>query len=92
MSGRRQADLCGLGFRQTLPAHARSTSINVTMGGELDIYKHNPWRAPGFAPERHDTFGQKGTTLPPLETGTRVRPALRRLLHRCCCCSATAFG
>jgi len=49
-SGRRQTDLCGLGFNNTLPDYARSVNRNATIGSELDIYKHNPWRAPGFAP------------------------------------------
>jgi len=47
-SGRRQTDLCQLGKEQTLPVYARSININAT--GIYDIYKHNPWRAPGNAP------------------------------------------
>lgn len=49
-SGRRQTDLCGLGKNATLPNWARSVNLNATIGSELDIYKHNPWRAPGNAP------------------------------------------
>lgn len=31
------------------PAH-RTVNRNATAGSDLDIYKHNPWRAPGYAP------------------------------------------
>jgi hypothetical protein len=34
---------------------------NVTAGSELDIYKHNPWRAPGSAPVI-DSCGLAGGT------------------------------
>lgn len=51
MSGRRQTDLCGLGKVATLndPKY-RSVNRNATAQGPNDIYKHNPWRAPGSAP------------------------------------------
>ena len=49
-SGRRQTDLCGAGKRPTQPDHARSVNVNATRGSELDIYRHNPWSAPGNAP------------------------------------------
>lgn len=50
-SGRRQVDLCGLGKKQTL-TDPKYWSVNrdATPGSDLDIYKHNPWRAPGSAP------------------------------------------
>lgn len=50
-SGRRQTDLCGLGFKQTL-TDKKYWSLNrdAVPGSSLDIYKHNPWRAPGAAP------------------------------------------
>jgi len=50
-SGRRQIDLCGLGKEATLndPKY-RSVNRNATAGSAQDIYKHNPWRAPGSAP------------------------------------------
>ena len=50
-SGRRQIDLCGLGMNATLndPKY-RSVNRNATAGSKEDIYKHNPWRAPGSAP------------------------------------------
>lgn len=50
-SGRRQIDLCGLGMKATLndPKY-RSVNRNATAGSKEDIYKHNPWRAPGSAP------------------------------------------
>eukprot|EP00051_Salpingoeca_urceolata_P026302 m.476804 g.476804 ORF g.476804 m.476804 type:complete len:369 (+) comp20661_c0_seq1:1385-2491(+) len=51
MSGRRQTDLCGLGKKATLndPKY-RSVNRNATAGSPDDVYKHNPWRAPGSAP------------------------------------------
>lgn len=49
-SGRRQTDLCRLGFNDTLPDYARSVNRNAVRGSEFDIYRHNPWRAPGAAP------------------------------------------
>jgi len=50
LSGRRQTDLCGLGMKATLPDYARSVNRNATRFSELDIYRHNPWSAPGSAP------------------------------------------
>lgn len=50
LSGRRQTDLCKLGFKATLPEYARSVNRNATRFSELDIYQHNPWSAPGHAP------------------------------------------
>eukprot|EP00036_Acanthoecidae_sp_10tr_P009679 CAMPEP_0182924574 /NCGR_PEP_ID=MMETSP0105_2-20130417/6679_1 /TAXON_ID=81532 ORGANISM="Acanthoeca-like sp., Strain 10tr" /NCGR_SAMPLE_ID=MMETSP0105_2 /ASSEMBLY_ACC=CAM_ASM_000205 /LENGTH=383 /DNA_ID=CAMNT_0025062369 /DNA_START=31 /DNA_END=1182 /DNA_ORIENTATION=+ len=51
MSGRRQVDLCGLGKKQTL-TDPKYWSVNrdAVPGSPNDIYKHNPWRAPGSAP------------------------------------------
>eukprot|EP00041_Stephanoeca_diplocostata_P012818 m.215583 g.215583 ORF g.215583 m.215583 type:complete len:367 (+) comp19104_c0_seq1:91-1191(+) len=51
MSGRVQYDLCGLGKVATLndPKY-RTVNRNATAGSPDDIYKHNPWRAPGNAP------------------------------------------
>ena len=48
ISGRRQIDLCGLGKEATLndPKY-RSVNRNATAGSPQDIYRHNPWRAPG---------------------------------------------
>lgn len=50
-SGRRQVDLCGLGKKQTLtdPKYW-SVGRDAIPGSDMDIYKHNPWRAPGSAP------------------------------------------
>lgn len=50
-SGRRQTDLCGRGFQATIndPMH-RSVNRAALAGSPQDIYRHNPWRAPGFAP------------------------------------------
>lgn len=50
-SGRIQADLCGGGKVATLnDPELRTVNRNATAGSEYDIYKHNPWRAPGSAP------------------------------------------
>ena len=50
-SGRRQTDLCGLGKKQTL-TDVKYWSVNrdAVPFSDLDIYQHNPWRAPGSAP------------------------------------------
>ena len=50
-SGRRQVDLCGLRKKQTLtnPLYW-SVNRDAEPGSPYDIYKHNPWRAPGSAP------------------------------------------
>jgi len=62
VSGRRQVDLCGLGMKATLndPKY-RSVNRNATAGSPQDIYKHNPWRAPGSAPTG-DVCGYAGGT------------------------------
>ena len=51
MSGRRQIDLCGSGKQATVndPMY-RSVNRAAEAGSIYDIYKHNPWRAPGSAP------------------------------------------
>ena len=56
VSGRRQTDLCKKSFVGQLPTHA--IAINgfspngsaVPRDSVFDIYRHNPWRAPGHAP------------------------------------------
>ena len=50
VNGRQQVDICGLGKKATLPDQFRSVNRNATAGSPLDIYQHNPWRAPGTAP------------------------------------------
>ncbi len=62
LQGRRQQDLCGLGKQPTIndPKY-RSVNRNATAGSPLDIYKHNPWRAPGNAPVA-DACGLAGGT------------------------------
>lgn len=49
-SGRRQVDLCESGKKQTL-SDPKYWSVNrdAIPFSELDIYRHNPWRAPGSA-------------------------------------------
>lgn len=61
MSGRRQIDLCGLGKNATNNAMGRSLNQNATPFAPNDIYRHNPWRAPGSAPVA-DPCGLAGGT------------------------------
>ena len=68
ISGRVQKDICGLGMKATLPAYARSLNLASTPGSPEDIYKHNPWRAPGAAPIA-DVCGLAGGTPWAAEVG-----------------------
>ena len=61
VSGRVQIDLCGKGHPSTLPPQFRTVNLNSTPGSVLDIYKWNPWRAPGAAPVM-DACGLAGGT------------------------------
>jgi len=50
VSGRVQIDICGLGKNATNnDVSTRTVNRNATAGSIYDIYKHNPWRAPGTA-------------------------------------------
>ena len=49
-SGRRQIDLCDSGKVGTLPEQYRTVNRGSVFNSLNDIYKHNPWRAPGNAP------------------------------------------
>lgn len=61
-NGRLQIDLCGLGKHATINEPLlRTVNRNATAGSEFDIYKHNPWRAPGTAPVA-DACGLAGGT------------------------------
>ena len=68
ISGRVQKDICGRGMKATLPAYARSLNLASTPGSPEDIYKHNPWRAPGAAPIA-DVCGLAGGTPWAAEVG-----------------------
>jgi len=62
VSGRKQVDLCGLGKKATInDPILRTVNRNATAGSNYDIYKHNPWRAPGSAPVM-DACGLAGGT------------------------------
>jgi len=50
VSGRRQIDLCGSGLTRTIDPKYRSVNRDSVPGSPEDIYKHNPWSAPGSAP------------------------------------------
>jgi len=78
-----------------LPDFAIAVNRDAERNSKYDIYRHNPWRAPGFAPiadacglaggtpwvalapeegqyvnTTHARHGMKGTSLPPMDTGT----------------------
>ena len=61
VSGRRQTDLCKKGFVGQLPDDAIAVNRDVERNSPQDIYRHNPWRAPGFAPVA-DACGLAGGT------------------------------
>jgi hypothetical protein len=65
VSGRRQVDLCGKGLVGMLPDESvsvnREHATGASRNGKLDIYRHNPWRAPGHAPVA-DACGLAGGT------------------------------
>lgn len=61
VNGRVQTDLCGLGMKATNNGAARSLNLNATAFAANDIYRHNPWRAPGSAPVA-DACGLAGGT------------------------------
>jgi hypothetical protein len=56
VSGRRQTDVCKKGFVGELPSEAIAVNRAFENGTAVprdsiyDIYRHNPWRAPGHAP------------------------------------------
>lgn len=51
LSGRRQVDLCGKGKQATInDPKFRTVNRDAVAGSPQDLYKHNPWRAPGTAP------------------------------------------
>lgn len=60
-SGRRQTDLCKSGFVGKLPDFAIAVNRNAERNSPYDIYRHNPWRAPGHAPIA-DACGLAGGT------------------------------
>jgi len=66
LSGRRQIDLCGSGKPRTIDPKYRTLNRNATPGSDLDIYRHNPWAAPGTAPVA-DACGLAGGTPWPQE-------------------------
>jgi len=48
--GRVQTDLCGSGAVRTIADEFRSCNRDAATGSPQDIYRHNPWSAPGTAP------------------------------------------
>eukprot|EP01047_Picozoa_sp_COSAG01_P033381 COSAG01_NODE_2453_length_7674_cov_13.713003_4_plen_185_part_00 len=67
VSGRRQTDVCKRGFVGRLPSEAIAVNRAFPNGTAIprdsiyDIYRHNPWRAPGHAPVA-DPCGLAGGT------------------------------
>ena len=64
LSGRRQIDLCDSGMTRTIDPKYRTVNRNATAGSEEDIYKHNPWAAPGTAPVANACGLAGGTPWP----------------------------
>jgi len=57
---RAQVDTCGIGMQPTIcDPRLRTYNVGAECGSEADIYKHNPWRAPGTAPI-FDACGRAG--------------------------------
>jgi hypothetical protein len=52
-------DRCGSGAKATLNPALRTFNKHTVPGSDADIYKHNPWRAPGTAPV-FDACGMAG--------------------------------
>lgn len=78
VSGRRQIDVCGSGKKRLIDPKYRTVNLNATPGSAEDIYKHNPWAAPGTAPVA-DACGLAGGTpwLPEVsEAGDYTRGAM----------------
>jgi len=50
LSGRQQTDLCGSGAKRTIDEKFRTCNLDAVPGSPQDIYRHNPWSAPGTAP------------------------------------------
>ena len=69
----------------------RSVNRNATAGSPQDIYKHNPWRAPGTAPVG-DACGLAGGTpwLPEVpEAGDYTKT---KFAHHGVCCTMSFVG
>lgn len=61
VSSRNQTDICGSGMAATIcDPRLRTYNRNATCNSPDDVYKHNPWRAPGQAPV-FDVCGKAGT-------------------------------
>jgi len=62
LNGRQQSSVCGNNdFKGTLDPQYRTVNRKSTPGSPEDIYRHNPWRAPGLAPVG-DACGLAGGT------------------------------
>lgn len=68
LSGRQQVDLCGSGKQRTIDPKYRTVNRASVPGSPEDIYKHNPWSAPGQAPVA-DACGLAGGTPWEAEVG-----------------------
>eukprot|EP01048_Picozoa_sp_COSAG05_P019286 COSAG05_NODE_2981_length_2437_cov_1.493584_1_plen_236_part_00 len=49
LSGRVQTDLCRSGKNRTIDPRFRTINRHAAPGSKYDIYRHNPWAAPGNA-------------------------------------------
>merc|ERR1711907_188896 len=52
----------------TLPRHAWTLNMGAVEGSKEDVYRYNPWRAPGYAPVV-DPCGMAGGKLPTQDIG-----------------------
>eukprot|EP00039_Didymoeca_costata_P003836 m.69995 g.69995 ORF g.69995 m.69995 type:complete len:366 (-) comp12098_c0_seq1:106-1203(-) len=60
ISARAQKDLCNNGMKAVVcDSRLRTYNMNTDCNSDKDIYKHNPWRAPGTAPI-FDVCGRAG--------------------------------
>lgn len=50
LNGRMQSDLCGSGAKRTIDPEHRTCNLDSVPNSPQDLYRHNPWSAPGTAP------------------------------------------
>ena len=67
VKARAQVDICGSGMKaKVCDSRLRTYNIGAPCNTDKDIYKHNPWRAPGTAPV-FDPCGKAGGGYPGAE-------------------------
>eukprot|EP00658_Telonema_sp_P-2_P085549 TRINITY_DN977_c0_g2_i1.p1 TRINITY_DN977_c0_g2~~TRINITY_DN977_c0_g2_i1.p1 ORF type:complete len:373 (+),score=31.12 TRINITY_DN977_c0_g2_i1:132-1250(+) len=64
VKARDQVDICGLGMKAVVcDPRLRTYNVLAACNSEADLYRHNPWRAPGTAPV-FDPCGKAGGGYP----------------------------